>query len=221
MTGHDPQGRDFRPVLYSAVDKGRETGSDEAVEAFAPVLATMVAARVADALDAQGNFYWEASTLLDPARQVAEQNGEDAMMAVIDAQIRTMREVSTRLRRRAADWRGAAEPDSSWVAAPGVAEASAGLPSVAALADAWFAEHPQIDPAYTSLEFKKDDQGRWNVVGSFDVPQQPGFPLPPPAPPLEVCCECCSADDGLCYCEGPAKSWCKCKPCFQKRKDAK
>ena len=61
---------------------------------------------VAGALDAQASFYWEASTLLEPARKAARSAGEEGMEGLLGAQIETMREVSARLRRRAAEIRG-------------------------------------------------------------------------------------------------------------------
>lgn len=61
---------------------------------------------VAAALDTQASFYWESSTLLDPACEAARAGGDESMEALLTAQIKIMREVSARLRRRAAEIRG-------------------------------------------------------------------------------------------------------------------
>jgi len=68
---------------------------------------------IAAALDAHASFYWEASTLLDPAREAARAGGDEAMEALLTAQIKIMREVSARLRRRAAEISGVSEEEAA------------------------------------------------------------------------------------------------------------
>lgn len=68
---------------------------------------------VAAALDAHASFYWESSTLLDPAREAARAGGDESMEALLTAQIKIMREVSARLRRRAAEIRGVTEEEAA------------------------------------------------------------------------------------------------------------
>lgn len=216
--------RDFRPILYAVIDAAGQkgAGADEVVDRFAPVIVQMVTGSVADVLDAQANFYWEASSLLDPTRQVAESNGEEAMLAVIDAQIRTMREVSTRLRRRAADWRGNDAPDV--LGAPAAAATLAD--SVTALTDEWFDAHPELDRATTSLEFRKGDDGLWKVMGAFQIVRAEGLSahLLTPQEEEEPCCACCATGTGKCYCHNsgkPKTKWCRCEPCVAARMEGK
>jgi hypothetical protein len=206
------------------------------VNRYAPMIAAARDASVAEALNDQATFYWEASTLLDPARAIAERNGEESMAAVIDAQITTMREVSTRLRRRAAEFAGGAEDQAihAMVSAPPEAFraivhpgerwpttskglAGLGLAGVAdELSKAYFLAHPHLDPARTSLEFRNGEQG-WYVVGHEELAQAPGWV---PSPGGE-CCACCAVADGKCYCDGSAESMCQCKPCKKAREDLK
>lgn len=201
--------RAFRAVLYSIIDSaGSGAPADEVVERYGPILSAMITTRVAEALDAQADFYWEASTLLDPARQVAEQNGEESMTAVLDAQIRTMREVSARIRRRAADWRGSDGPDPLAVVEPAAPVSLAD--SVTALADAWFEEHPEADRSSTTLEFRKGDDGLWKVAGGYGAG--------------DACCACCATGTGKCYCHNsgqPKTKWCKCEACKEARKEGR
>jgi hypothetical protein len=195
---------------------------------WSPKIADARDATVAAALNAQAEFYWEASTLLDPTRAVAEANGEEAMTAVLDAQIRTMREVSSRLRRRAALFQGLSAEDQAiheMAAAtptrpltPGLAGLGAvGLPGLANdLADAYFREHPELDKATTSLEFRNGEKG-WHIVGHRTLEHPPGFAVGEgAAAAAELCCACCAVGDGKCYCNNsgkPKTKWCKCVPC--------
>lgn len=229
---------EFGPHIRAVIDAADKAGflGEADIAALVAQTARLIARErdrsVADALDAQAEFYWEASTLLDPARGVAEANGEEGMTAVLDAQIRTMREVSTRLRRRAAQWRGVSPEDQAIhdmaagtppksVAADGMQ--AAGLPSLASdLGDAYFREHPDLDRKTTSLEFRNGEKG-WAVVGHHQVEPAPVAKAPAEdektAP--EPCCDCCAVGDGQCYCEGPKAKMCKCAPCKKAREDMK
>lgn len=227
------QAADQRAGLLAAVEV------DELVGKWAPLVQVSRDSAVADVLDQQAEFYWEASTLLEPTKLVAERSGEDTAAAIVDSQIRTMREVSARLRRRAAEWRGVSAEDQA------IHEMAAGAPTpagglevagplhvaVSELTDAYFKEHPELDPKTTSLEFRHVGDWGWKVVGHRVVKEGPplevAFPegaAVAPAGTLEEaapCCECCAVGDGQCYCEGPAKTLCKCKPCVKARKDMK
>lgn len=61
---------------------------------------------VAAELDRQATVQWDASTMIEPAQKVLSEAGEEAGAALLDVSIRTMREVSSRLKRRAAEVRG-------------------------------------------------------------------------------------------------------------------
>ena len=206
---------------------GNSEGVDvtDLITTWSPLVARARDSSVADALDAQATFYWEASTLLDPAKAVAEQQGEELMSAILDAQIRTMREVSNRLRRRAAEWRGLPPEDQAiHDMAAGVKPAAAGPLVVPPLAThevlgditaAYYQLHPDLDPSRTSLEYRNGDDG-WYVAGHILIEAVTA----PPAPP-DCDCACCLVGDGLCYCEGPKTKMCKCVPCVKARKDMK
>lgn len=228
---------EFRAMVRTIVETSDKAGFLGAadIEGIADEWAQKIAAArdasVAAALDAQAEFYWEASTLLDPAKSVAEMQGEDAMGAILDAQIRTMREVSTRLRRRAAEWRGLPAEDqaihemaagTSPPAQPTAAACTRGGPVsrevLEELGAAYLAQHPELDPKATSLEYRPGKEG-WYVAGHIVIEQQPGFAMTP-APPL-CDCACCAVGDGLCHCEGPKTKMCKCDPCKNARKDMK
>lgn len=207
---------------------GNSEGVDvtDLITEWSPKVAAARDASVAAALLAQADFYWEASTLLDPVKAVAELNGEESMSAVIDAQIRTMREVSARLRRRAMQWSGLPAEDqaihemAAGTASLAVPLGTVGLPGLADdLAKAYFDGHPELDRGKTSLEFRQGEKG-WYIAGHMEIKEPPGFAVQPPAPP-DCDCACCLVGDGLCYCEGPKTKMCKCKPCVTARKDVK
>jgi hypothetical protein len=216
-------------VRVAQVAAGNSDGVDvtDLITEWSPKIAAARDASVAAALNAQAEFYWEASTLLDPVKAVAELNGEESMSAILDAQIRTMREVSTRLRRRAAEWRGVPPEDQAiHDMAAGVTPPPAtplgmvGLPGLADdLANAYFDQRPELDRGKTSLEFRQGEKG-WYIAGHRELDEPPGLAMSPPAPP-DCDCACCLVGDGLCYCEGPKTKMCKCKPCVTARKDMK
>ena len=231
MTGNGAN--EFSSIVREIVQAGdhragllAEIEIDGLVAEWAPKVAAARDTSVAAALFTQADFYWEASTLLDPVKAVAELNGEESMCAVIDAQIRTMREVSARLRRRAMQWSGLpAEDQAIHEMAAGTAPlavplGAVGLPGLADdLAKAYFDEHPELDRGKTSLEFRQGEKG-WYIAGHMEIKEPPGFAMQPPAPP-DCDCACCLVGDGLCYCEGPKTKMCKCGPCVKARKDMK
>jgi hypothetical protein len=212
---------------------GNSEGVDvtDLITEWSPKIAAARDASVAAALLAQADFYWEASTLLDPVKAVAELNGEESMSAVIDAQIRTMREVSARLRRRAMQWKGlppedqaihemlaGGPPKSAAATALGVV----GLPGLADdLANTYFGEHPELDKKTTSLEFRQGEKG-WYIAGHMEMKAPPGFAMPPAPPDCD--CACCLVGDGKCYCNNsgkPKTKWCKCVPCKTARDEGR
>lgn len=221
-------------VQASQAAAGNSEGVDvtDLITTWSPLIARARDASVADALDAQATFYWEASTLLDPAKTVADLQGEESMSAILDAQIRTMREVSNRLRRRAAEWRGLPPEDQAihemaaggvTPAAPPAAAAAVAGPLTAVMGEivaAYLVEHPELDPArdMISFEFREGESG-WYVAGHILIQHPPGLPVPPAAP--DCACACCLVGDGLCYCEGPKAKMCKCGPCKKAREDMK
>jgi hypothetical protein len=211
---------------------GNSDGVDvtDLITKWSPLIAVARDSSVADALDEQATFYWEASTLLDPAKAVAELQGEENMSAILDAQIRTMREVSNRLRRRAAEWRGlSAEDQAIHDMAAGVKPAAAGPLVVPPLAThevlgditaAYYQLHPELDPSRTSLEYRNGDDG-WYVAGHILIEHPPGLPV---APAPDCDCACCMVGDRKCYCNNsgkPKPKWCKCVPCKTARDEGR
>lgn len=61
---------------------------------------------VAEELARQAEFYWDSAALLEPTRQVMFEQAQEEAVAMLDGQIRLMREVSKRLNARAAAVRG-------------------------------------------------------------------------------------------------------------------
>lgn len=212
---------------------GNSEGVDvtDLITKWSPMVAQARNYSVADALDAQATFYWEASTLLDPVKAVAEMNGEEAMSAVIDAQIRTMREVSARLRRRAMQWKGLPAEDQAIhemaagtvaagrdLIAPMRAKAGGLTEVMGEITAAYLVNHPDLKMGrdLVSFEYREGESG-WYVAGHIVLEHPPGLAVTPP----DCGCPCCLVGDGLCYCEGPKAKMCKCAPCVQARKDAK
>lgn len=68
---------------------------------------------VAAELDRQATVQWDASTMIEPAQKVLSEAGEEAGAALLDVSIRTMREVSARLKRRAAEVRGVSPEEAA------------------------------------------------------------------------------------------------------------
>lgn len=188
---------EFGQLVGEIAADGRDNHVEIAdlVNKYAPLVAAARDASVADALNQQADFYWEASALLDPARMVAERNGEEAMTAVLDSQINTMREVSKRLRRRAMQFAGVPAEDQAIhamaTAAPApTAPAMGPLSGIAfELGQAYFIAHPELDPKRTQLEFRNGEKG-WHVSSHREV-ESPGSMDP---------CSCWAAGSGKCYC---------------------
>lgn len=61
---------------------------------------------IAEELARQAEFYWDSAALLEPTRQVMFEQAQEEAVAMLDGQIRLMREVSKRLNTRAAAVRG-------------------------------------------------------------------------------------------------------------------
>ena len=231
---------EFGPKIRAVVetsDKAGFLGSADIEALVAEWSAKIAAARdasVAAALNAQAEFYWEASTLLAPTRAVAESTGEESMTAVLDAQIRTMQEVSARLRRRAAQFQGVSAEDQA------IHEMAAGKPVATGpfferldkslhatfndLVAAYLVDHPDLDPKKTSFDFINGGEEGWRIAG-HKVVEESGAPdeaIALGGPEGEACCSCCAVNDGrrLCYCNNsgkPKAKWCKCGPCKEAR----
>ena len=232
---------EFSGLVAGIVQASQAAGNSEGVDVtdlittWSPLIARARDSSVADALDAQATFYWEASTLLDPAKTVADLQGEESMSAILDAQIRTMREVSNRLRRRAAEWRGLPPEDQAIheMAAGGVtpappAAAAAVAGSLTAvmgeIVAAYLVGHPELDPArdMISFEFREGESG-WYVAGHILIQHPPGAPLAP-LDDDECDCACCMVRDRKCYCNNsgkPKTKWCKCAPCKTARDEGR
>lgn len=202
---------------------------------WSPRIAAARDASVAAALLAQADFYWEASTLLDPVKAVAELNGEESMSAVIDAQIRTMREVSSRLRRRAMEWKGLPAEDQAIhemlaggtpksAAAPELAKTGSLTEVMGEITAAYLVHHPDLKMGrdLVSFEYREGENG-WYVAGHIVLEQPPGLAVTPPAAP-DCDCACCMVGDRKCYCNNsgkPKAKWCKCVPCKTARDEGR
>jgi len=66
---------------------------------------------IGEELDAQSRFLWEHGTMLEKTFEVLNANGDEAAAAIIDGQVRLLREMSGRLSRRAAAIRGVTEEE--------------------------------------------------------------------------------------------------------------
>lgn len=235
-------------AIVEAADKAGFLGPAD-IEALATEWAEKIAAAhdasVAAALNQQAEFYWEASTLLTPTRAVAESTGEESMTAVLDAQIRTMQEVSARLRRRAAQFQGVSAEDQAIHDMAAGARVMPIIPTVPAepffhhpdkslhatfnaLVAAYIADHPDVDPKATSFEFVNGGDDGWRIAG-HKAQEPAGVPEEEIAlggPQGGACCACCAVEDGrrLCYCVNsgkPKAKWCKCGPCKTAREEGR
>lgn len=66
---------------------------------------------IGEELDAQSRFLWEHGTMLEKTFEVLNANGDETAAAIIDGQVRLLREMSGRLSRRAAAIRGVTEEE--------------------------------------------------------------------------------------------------------------
>lgn len=91
-------------IIKAASDNGNDPV--DLIRRFSVMISDLRNAAVAEELDRQATVQWDVSTMIEPAQKVLSEAGEEAGAALLDVSIRTMREVSARLKRRAAEVRG-------------------------------------------------------------------------------------------------------------------
>ena len=95
-------------ALIAEIYKCASGGQDQmdTCREYSVKINALIDGAVAAELDRQATVQWDASTMIEPAQKVLSEAGEEAGAALLDVSIRTMREVSARLKRRAAEVRG-------------------------------------------------------------------------------------------------------------------